>query len=173
MTDSFSALELRKAVSMLASPSLIRLITEIDDNGPIPPSGLARTLADLPAQQLRQTTDLARSRGLLHAPPGAGLCLTAAGSELADIYDTTARWARTHAYPSRVSDYLTRVQRTLRLLSEPGAALALADGPARPTDSRAFGLQDDVHPARSRELLHRWLHAYPQAARRAGVEPAA
>ncbi|MFD5111718.1 hypothetical protein ACFWNG_05285 [Streptomyces sp. NPDC058391] len=172
MTASVTTAELRDTVTMLGSPALIRLITEIDDNGPIPPRGLARTLADLSSHHLRQTTDVARALGLVSVRPGVGLGLTMSGSELADVYDATARWARRHAYPTRVCDFTSRVQHTLSLLAQTLVPVTV-DGPRRPAGDPLPSVQADADLARPRDLLRQWLHAYPQAARLAESEPAA
>ncbi|MFG3043166.1 hypothetical protein ACGFYZ_40340 [Streptomyces sp. NPDC048330] len=172
MTASCTTAELRDTVTMLSSPPLIRLITEIDDNGPIPPRGLASTLADLSTHQLRQTADLARTLGLIHVRPGTGLGLTEAGTELADVYDATARWARCHAYPSGISDFTTRVQHTLRLMTET-LAPDTADGPRCQTGDHLPSAEWDADFVRACDLLRHWLSAYQQAACLAESEPAA
>ncbi|MEV0691272.1 hypothetical protein [Streptomyces sp. NPDC050388] len=172
MTAPVTTAELRDTVTVLSSLPLIRLITEIDDNGPIPPRGLARTLADLSAHHLHQTTDVARALGLIRVRPGAGLGLTTAGSELADVYDATARWARHHAYPTGASDFTSRVQHTLGLLAERLVPVT-ADGPHCPAGDHLPGAQADVDLTRPRELLYQWLNAYPPTARLAESEPAA
>ncbi|MCP3821422.1 hypothetical protein NLX86_25990 [Streptomyces sp. A3M-1-3] len=172
MTASFTTAELRDTVAMLSSLPLIRLITEIDDNGPIPPRGLARTLADLTPHHLRQATDLARALGLVRVRPGVGLSLTTSGLELADVYDTTARWARRHAYPAPVADFTSRIQCTLALLAETHV-LTAGDGPHRPADDRLPNVQAVADLARPRDLLSQWMHANPQAAQLAEPAPAA
>jgi hypothetical protein len=160
--------DLRDAVAVLSSPALIRLVAEIDDNGAIPPRGLARTLPDLSAHQLRQTADEARALGILHVRPGAGLTLTVAGSELADVYDTIARWARRHAYPMEAASFTSRVQHTLGLLAERHLPATVAEVSGHPV-----GDQADADLDRPRDLLRRWLRAYPRAARQSESEPAA
>ncbi|MFE7120652.1 hypothetical protein ACFU99_35000 [Streptomyces sp. NPDC057654] len=158
MTASFSAADLRHTVAILSSPSVIRLITEIDDNGPIAPRGLARTLADLSPHRLRQATGAARALGLIHGRPADGLCLTVAGAELADVYDATARWARRHAYPRAAADFTSRIQHTFRLLEQTLAPNAADDrGPAH---ARLPGTRADADPAGPRELLRQWLSTY-------------
>ncbi|MGW7005897.1 hypothetical protein ACWGCW_24600 [Streptomyces sp. NPDC054933] len=161
MSTSLSTADVRGFCTELSSPGLIRLITEIDDNGPIPPRGLARTLADLTPHHLRQATDLARALGLVRVRPGAGLGLTDSGAELADVYDAIARWARRHAYPTPVADFTGRIQHTLALLAETPAADHL------PSAQAAADL------AGPRDLLNQWLHANAQAAQLAEPELAA
>ncbi|MFH8751891.1 hypothetical protein ACH4GK_33515 [Streptomyces rimosus] len=170
MTTSFPTAKLRDTVTVLSAPALIRLIAEIDDNGPIPPRGMARTFADLSVHQLRQSTDAARTLNLVRGRPGAGLGLTVAGAELADVYDGCARWARRYAYPTKVSDFTSRVQHTLSLLADT-LHHATVVRPRR--GDRQPRAQADVDLARPRDLLRQWLDAYPQAARLATAEPAA
>ncbi|MEU6612021.1 hypothetical protein ABZ922_44735 [Streptomyces shenzhenensis] len=172
MTADVSSTDLRDTVTRLSSPPLIRLITEIDDNGPIPARGLSRTLADLSGHQLRQAADEARNLGLVGGHPGAGMELTDAGSELADIYDESARWARRHAYPTTVSDFAGRVQRTL-ILTADTLAPTTGDTSRRPADDRPAGAHAEADLTRLRNLLLRWLTAYPQAPWLAEAEPAA
>lgn len=120
------------ATTALSHPGLIRIITEIDDNGPLHRHLLSRTLTGLSPWQRRQASAVGRALGLLEATSEDGvpsLALTAAGEALAEVYDTAARWARTHHHPSDVSDFVTRVQATLALLSSaptsPGHAAEL------------------------------------------------
>ena len=168
MTTSLTPTELRDTVAMLSSPPLIRLITEIDDNGPIPPRGLARTLPDLSSHQLRQATDMARTLGLLHVCPGAGLSLSTAGSELADVYDATARWARNHAYPNPISDFTTRVHHTLDFLA-PQLLPATATGLRPPVDDHLSSARADANPDWPGDLLRQWLDTNSQAVRPAAA----
>ncbi|MGW2650841.1 hypothetical protein ACWC2T_39655 [Streptomyces sp. NPDC001393] len=161
MSTSFSTADVRRFCAQLSSPGLVRLITEIDDNGPIPPRGLARTLADLTEHHLRQATDVARALGLVRIRPGAGLALTTSGAELADVYDAIAHWARRHAYPAPVADFTGRIQHTLALLADTPAADHLLSDQA---------LADLAGP---RDLLGQWLHDHAQAARLAEHELAA
>ncbi|WP_374777045.1 hypothetical protein OG756_34065 [Streptomyces sp. NBC_01310] len=112
---------LARVTAVLSHPGLIRVISDIDDNGPLQRHLLSRTLTGLSRQQLRHATASGRALGMLRAGTHAGnpaLVLTPAGKELADVYETAARWARTHHYPCDVSDFVTRVQATLTLLGE-------------------------------------------------------
>ncbi|MEV5506592.1 hypothetical protein [Streptomyces orinoci] len=161
MNTSLSTAEVRQVCNRLSSPGLIRLITEIDDNGPIPPRGLARTLADLTEHHLRQATDVARALGLVRIRPGAGLGLTTSGAELADVYDAIARWARRHAYPAPVADFTGRIQHTLAFLA------------GTPAADRLPSVQALADLAGTREVLNQWLQAHWQAARLAELELAA
>ncbi|MEU3747269.1 MULTISPECIES: hypothetical protein [Streptomyces] len=106
--------EFERTCSALASPELIRLLTEIDDNGAIPPRGLARTFPDLSPHQLRHATAQAHTLGLVR--PRQGLSLTESGTQLAGVYEEAARWARAHDYPRVTSTFVTRVRATLQLL---------------------------------------------------------
>lgn len=161
MTTLFTTAEARNAVELLASRSLIRLVTEIDDNGAIPPRRLASTLPDLSTHQLRRGTETARAHGLIRTVPGAGLELTEAGSELADLYDAAACWSRCHAYPAPVCEFSNRVRYVLELLT-PALAAERADSLSRLSVARLPGAEAEADLARPRALLLRWLTGNPQ-----------
>ena len=161
MTATFTSAELRSAFTLLSSSALIRLITEIDDNGAIPPRRLAGTFPDLPPHNLRRITEAARAHGLVRVAPGFGLDLSESGSELADFYDATARWARHHDYPTRICDFTSRIQHTLDLLA-PSLISDQADGSHRPEVADLPSAEAEVDLARSRALLVQWLTANPQ-----------
>ncbi|MFD7017539.1 hypothetical protein [Streptomyces sp. NPDC059928] len=111
----------RRAIRTLTLPGLVRLVTEIDDNGPISHrrGSLQGAFGDLTLGQLRHAIDVARDLGLVHADEQAPdrYRLTESGEALAEVYDTAARWARAHQFPSDSSDFVTRVQHTLQLHS--------------------------------------------------------
>ncbi|MEU6814042.1 regulator [Streptomyces sp. NPDC046860] len=159
MTTSVVPADLRSAVMLLASPSLIRLVTEIDDHGSIPPRRLAGTLPDLTSHHLRRATEAARAHDLVRDTPGAGLELTPAGAELADLYDTLGRWARRHAYPLQVCDFTTRVHHTLGLLTRPRVA---EDTDAQPSVRGVPSAEAEQDLVRPRALLIQWLTGNPQ-----------
>lgn len=159
MNTPFTSAEAQRAVELLASRPLVRLITEIDDNGAIPPRRLAGTLPDLSTHQLRSASDTARAHGLVRMAPGAGLELTEAGVELADLYDAMARWARRHAAPTPVCEFSGRIRCVLDLLA-----------PTLTTE-RADGAETAL--ARLRTLLIQWLADNPQVARVSEPEPVA
>ncbi|MFF7543388.1 regulator [Streptomyces canus] len=172
MTTLFTPAEARNAVELLASRSLIRLVTEIDDNGAIPPRRLAGILPDLSSHQLRRATETARAHGLVRVAPGAGLELTESGSELADLYDAAARWARRHAYPAPVCEFSSRIRHVLDLLA-PWLATERADGISRPSAARLPSTEAEADLARPRALLIQWLADNPQATRVSEPEPVA
>ncbi|MFI0961396.1 regulator [Streptomyces sp. NPDC021080] len=172
MTTLFTTAEVRNAVELLASRSLIRLVTEIDDNGAIPPRRLAATLPDLASHELRRATETARTHGLVRAAPGTGLVLTDSGSELADLYDAAARWSRRHAYPPRVCEFSNRVRYVLDLLT-PSLAAENADSLARLSAARLPSAEAEASLARPRTLLIEWLTGNPQATRLSEPEQAA
>ncbi|MEV5048650.1 regulator [Streptomyces griseoincarnatus] len=167
MSTSFTPAEARHAVELLASRSLIRLVTEIDDNGAIPPRRLAGTLPDLSAHQLRSASDTARAHGLVRVAPGAGLELTDSGMELADLYDALARWARRHSLPAAVCEFSSRVQHVLGLLA-PSFTLGNADRPAALPNVRPISVEAEADLACARTSLIQWLIGNPQVA---GAEP--
>ncbi|MFG3545961.1 regulator [Streptomyces sp. NPDC047725] len=167
MSTPFTPAEVRHAVELLASRSLIRLVTEIDDNGAIPPRRLAGTLPDLSTHQLRSASDTARAHGLVRIAPGSGLELTEAGAVLADLYDAMARWARRHAVPAPVCEFSRRIRHVLDLLA-PSLSTERAQALSPQTgDGAEAGL------ARPRTLLIQWLADNPQVARVPEPEPVA
>jgi DNA-binding HxlR family transcriptional regulator len=156
MTTCFTSAEVRNAVELLASRSLIRLVTEIDDNGAIPPRRLAATLPDLSSHQLRCATETAHAHGLVRVASGVGLELTESGAALADLYDAAACWARRHASPASVCDFSSRIRHTLDLLA-PSLVAKCAEGctPASARDLTSPEAETDL--ARPRALLAQWL----------------
>ncbi|MFJ4572094.1 hypothetical protein ACIP4W_11785 [Streptomyces sp. NPDC088846] len=149
-----------RACTALTSAGLIRLITEIDDNGPIPPRGLARIFPDLTRHQIRQTIEQAHTLGLARIRSGAGLGLTDAGLQLADLYDSTARWARTHNYPRPACTFITRVRATLQLLTP-------VQGPVAAPSAAPVEAVGDL--AQLREALDRWIDSHWSGGEPAGV----
>ncbi|MFG2716953.1 regulator [Streptomyces sp. NPDC048416] len=126
----------RRAIRALSLPALVRLVTEIDDNGPISRrrGSLQSAFDDLSAHQLRHAIDRAREFGLVYGDEDERVRyrLTDRGEELAEVYDTAARWARAHQFPTAATDFVTRVQHTLDLLSH---TEALAHATARSGDA--------------------------------------
>lgn len=114
-------LQERRAIRTLTLPGLIRLVTEIDDNGPISHrrGSLQGAFGDLTPGQLRHAIDIARDLGLVHADEQAPdrYRLTESGEDLAEVYDTAARWARARHFPDTTVDFVARVQHTLQLHS--------------------------------------------------------
>ncbi|GAA1159886.1 hypothetical protein GCM10009654_15060 [Streptomyces hebeiensis] len=172
MTRLFTPAELRNIVALLASPGLIRLITEIDDNGAIPPRRTASTLPDLSPRHLRRATEAARTHGLVRTAPGTGMELTETGAELADLYDATARWARRHAYPTQVCDFTRRIQHALDLLA-PSLVTEHAEGSHRLANADPLSTEAEADLARPRALLLQWLTGNLQATVLPEPEPAA
>ncbi|MET9556852.1 hypothetical protein [Streptomyces sp. NPDC006645] len=179
MTPSFSREQQRRVSTALSEPALIRLITEIDDNGPVPPRSTGRIFPDLAPHRIRHAIERAHALGLIHTRVGGGLGLTESGVLLAEVYDVTARWARRHAYPAANGDFTGRIRHTFALLSEPQVHHALTD--AEPSSRRAGAVgtplpdSEAVEPglAGPRRLLIQWLRANPQAAGFAAGELAA
>ncbi|CAL9632600.1 regulator [Streptomyces sp. enrichment culture] len=167
MSSFFASAAARHAVEVLASRSLIRLVTEIDDNGAIPPRRLAGTLSDLSPHQVRSASDTARTYGLVRVAPGAGLELTESGRELADLYDALARWARRHSAPAAVCEFSSRIQHLLGLLA-PSLTPGNVDRPAPLPDAHPISAEAEADLARVRTLLIQWLAGNPQVTR---VEP--
>ena len=161
MSTSFTPAKARHAVELLASRSLIRLVTEIDDNGAIPPRRLAGTLPDLSVHQLRSASDAARAHGLVRVAPGAGLELTDSGMKLADLYDALARWARRRSVPAAVCEFSSRVQHVLGLLG-PSLTPGNADRPGPLPDVHPISVEAEADLACVRTLLIQWLVGIPQ-----------
>ncbi|MFI5751116.1 regulator [Streptomyces sp. NPDC051644] len=170
MTALFAPAEVRNAVDLLAARSMVRLVTEIDDNGAIPPRRLANTFPDLSSHQQRSATEAARAHGLIRTAPGTGLELTDSGAELADLYDVLARWARHHAYPAPVCEFSSRIRHVLDLLAP---SLAAQDAEGRPWPSAALLPSTEADLARPRALLIEWLAGNPQVTRVPDPEPVA
>jgi DNA-binding HxlR family transcriptional regulator len=144
-----SLLRERRAIRTLSLPGLIRLVSEIDDNGPISRQrgSLQGAFGDLTPGQLRHAIDTARDLGLIHAR-GHALAryqLTASGKDLAEVYDTAARWARTRELPSHNSDFVARVQYALQVRD---------GGPEHPGAA--------TEPSAPHEALSEWFKAHPR-----------
>lgn len=172
MTTLFTPAHVRNAVDLLTSRPLIRLITEIDDNGAIPPRRLAGTLPDLSSHQLRLASEAARAYGLVQTAPGSGLQLTNEGVALADLYDVAARWSRRHAYPAQVCEFSTRIRHVLDLLA-PSLAPERADGLSERSAAPLPSAEAMADLARPRTLLIQWLADNRQVAQVSAPEPAA
>lgn len=158
----------RRVLTTLTLPGLIRLVSEIDDHGPVGRGSLGVTFDDLSRHQLRHALDTARALGVIetddHAP--ARYRLTEDGENLAEVYDRAARWARTHQYPSSSSDFITRVQRTLQLpVRLPGTG---EDQRSTPDQGVATGFAADPSAGRDLEAIQaalvEWTEAGPQTA---------
>ncbi|MGV9790871.1 regulator [Streptomyces sp. NPDC003435] len=162
MSPRPTAAEIDNAVTLLASPFVIRLVTEIDDNGSVPPRRLAGTLPDLSSYHLRRATEAARAYGLVRLAPGIGLELTSSGAELADLYDLLARWARSRASPAPACDFSSRIRHTLDLVTR-SLVTEHTDGlTTTPAAADVPGADAEAELARLRTLLIRWLTANPQ-----------
>ncbi|ROQ70197.1 hypothetical protein EDD93_4708 [Streptomyces sp. 840.1] len=140
----------RRAIRTLTLPGLIRLVTEIDDNGPISHrrGSLQGAFGDLTPGQLRHATDTARALDLVHSDETTPdrYRLTESGEALAEVYDTAARWARARHFPDTTSDFVTRVQHTLQLHSR---------------DPHPSGSTPE--PSAPRRALTDWLQSNPLA----------
>ena len=161
--------QVRRIITILSLPGLIRLLSEIDDNGPVSRGRLQSTFGDLTRHQLRQAIDTAFDLGLVYCdgPAPARYWLTASGEDLADVYDTAARWARAHHFPGTISDFVTRVQRTLTLLGQlPGAECGgrCDETAGQPVQGGSCPTADSVSVLDCpRTALAEWIQAHPQA----------
>ncbi|MFF4822719.1 hypothetical protein ACWDAO_01865 [Streptomyces sp. NPDC001212] len=156
MIPAFSHQQLRDTCTALSSAGLIRLVSEIDDHGAIPMRAMTRTLADLSTHQIRQAIEQAEALGLLTHTPGS-VGLSAAGRDLADVYDATARWARRHNYPASLCDFAGRIQHTFALLVTPAA------------DTQNSDSEHDAELDRVHRLLAEWIHTHQRTRGTHGV----
>ncbi|MFE2140360.1 winged helix-turn-helix transcriptional regulator [Streptomyces sp. NPDC059456] len=110
------------AAAMLSLRWTTRIISEIDDNGPIPHRAAQATFPDIPADSLQHGLRTLRQRGLLqireHRDDDSPVGLTQAGRDLGDVYEALSHWARRHHYPTSQSDFVTRVEASLALLRD-------------------------------------------------------
>ncbi|WP_338676786.1 regulator [Streptomyces sp. SCSIO 30461] len=153
------------ATRVLSTVALIRLITEIDDHGAIPARGMSATFPDLSRHALRQAVTRAQTLGLIVRSPH-GIGLTDTGRDLADLYDTIARWARRHHYPAPSGTFTDRIRHTLRLISEPTAHGDAQDGVVVTGNTRL-----DVHEPQ--EALARWIAVHERQLYQSDCELAA
>ncbi|MFE9308133.1 hypothetical protein ACFYM5_10575 [Streptomyces sp. NPDC006706] len=156
MIPALSHQQLRDTCTALSSAGLIRLVSEIDDHGAIPVCGLERALADLSTHQIRQAIEQADALGLLTRTSGS-VGLSAAGRDLADVYDATARWARRHNYPAPLCHFAGRIQHTFALLVTPAADTRDSDG------------EHDAELGRVQRLLAEWVHTHQRNCNTCGV----
>ncbi|MFJ7528021.1 hypothetical protein ACIQ1S_24210 [Streptomyces griseus] len=149
---------LQHVVGRLSAPGLIRLISEIDDHGPVPRRGFTRTFPDLARHQIRHAVKEGRRLSLIHS--AGEHHLTEAGEALAEVYDTAARWGRQHHYPSREGHFTLRVSSTLALLAVPGipTSLTFATRPEGTVHASAVPGLETVQSA-----LLQWLDNHSQA----------
>ncbi|MFG2996604.1 winged helix-turn-helix transcriptional regulator [Streptomyces sp. NPDC048340] len=183
----------RDAVSAAALLSLrwtTRIISEIDDNGPIPPGAAQATFPDISADSLQHGMRALRRRGLLqgreHRHDDSDLVLTQAGRDLGDVYESLSRWARRHHYPAPQTGFITRVESVLALMRDRHTVDLLTASSAVPysyTPGRAHqaGLINPSPDGRhtlteaGRELreplavLTDWAAAHPQVVRGAAT----
>ncbi|WP_172381099.1 hypothetical protein [Streptomyces sp. MNP-20] len=175
MTSATTPHDSGRMIRALSLPGLIRLVSDLDDHGPLSRrrGSLQAAFDDLTADQLRLALDRARAFGLVHgdADERVRYRLTPRGEGLADVYDTAARWARTHQYPQKESDFVTRVQRTLTLLSQTLATTGYASGTGEACGLPASGSAPLSHSAMAdlngpQSALTAWLQTGPSAPQR-------
>ncbi|MEV5878035.1 hypothetical protein AB0L75_28180 [Streptomyces sp. NPDC052101] len=161
----------RRTITVLSLPGLIRFISEIDDNGPVSRGSLGATFDDLTRHQLRHALETADGIGLVSTREQVPVRyrLTRSGKDLADVYDAAARWARAHQFPSTTSDFVTRVQHTLKLLAQNTTAEgdSRRTGDPRPLPASAVGLDTEAARAlrQAHSALAEWLRAHPRTVR--------
>ncbi|MEI5100936.1 hypothetical protein RB200_23350 [Streptomyces sp. PmtG] len=163
-----------RVIRALSRPGLIRLVSELDDHGPISRHGgsLQAAFDDLTADQLRLAIDQARAFGLVYGNEDEHVRyrLTPRGEALADVYDAAARWARAHQYPTHIADFVARVEHTLTLL---GQILATGDDAAQTGETCGLPVSGGTaltHPAMTdlhgpQSALETWLRTRPTSLR--------
>lgn len=160
--------DLQYVVGRLSAPGLIRLISEIDDHGPIPRRGFTRSFPDLARHQVRHTVKEARDLGLIHSTGEHHL--TEAGEALAELYDAAARWGRQHHYPAREGHFALRVSSTLALLAR--SEVSTSATPATQPDAAA-GASTVSGLETVRSTLLQWMNDHSRAPLRTAYETAA
>jgi DNA-binding HxlR family transcriptional regulator len=122
-------LQTARAAELLLRRWTTRIVTELDDNGPIPFRHTNSALADIPSNSRTPALRALQRRGLVavtDAGDAASYVLSDAGQGLGDVYEVIARWARTHHYPDAGADFARRINHTLALLTDPDAVATLA-----------------------------------------------
>ncbi|MCY0931526.1 winged helix-turn-helix transcriptional regulator [Streptomyces sp. H27-H1] len=120
-----------RAATLLSFRWTTRIITELDDNGPVlrQRGNLAATFPDIPPYLLNVALNGLCRRGLVRretlATDEQQLTLTEPGVALGDVYDRLGRWARHHDYPGGQTDFVVRVEAVLGVLRDPSTALFL------------------------------------------------
>ncbi|MFZ3470331.1 winged helix-turn-helix transcriptional regulator [Streptomyces sp. 4.24] len=129
------------AAAMLSLRWTTRIISEIDDNGPIPRGAAQATFPDIPEDNLQHGMRSLRHRGLLQVRENRGddspLELTQAGQDLGDVYEALSRWARKHHYPAPQTGFVTRIESTLVLLRDRHTVSLLSAPSAMPYGYKA------------------------------------
>ncbi|MFB7481919.1 hypothetical protein ACFUEM_25225 [Streptomyces anulatus] len=160
--------DLQHVVGRLSAPGLIRLISEIDDHGPIPRHGFTRSFPDLARHQVRHTVKEARDLALIHSTGEHHL--TEAGEALAELYDAAARWGRQHQYPAKEGHFTLRVSSTLALLARPEESTSLPST-TRPEAAAGAPTLSGLETVRS--ALLEWMNDHSRAPMRTAYETAA
>ncbi|MEV2258527.1 hypothetical protein AB0J13_07675 [Streptomyces anulatus] len=160
--------DLQHVVGRLSAPGLIRLISEIDDHGPISRRGFTRSFPDLARHQIRHTVQEARDLDLIHSMSEHHL--TEAGEALAELYDAAARWGRQHHYPAQEGHFAHRVSSTLALLARPEISTS-ATPATRPEAAAGASTVPGLETVRS--TLLQWMKDYYRAPLRTAYETAA
>lgn len=140
-----------RAATLLSYRWTTRIITELDDNGPVARrrGSLAATFPDIPVDLLNTAVAGLRRRGLVRRETlttgEQQLTLTAPGVGLGDVYDRLGRWARQHDYPGDQPDFVIRVEAALGLLRDPHTVTLLLN-PHAPYEA-STGLPELSTPA--------------------------
>ncbi|MCL2729129.1 MAG: hypothetical protein FWE15_03780 [Actinomycetia bacterium] len=117
------------AAEVLGRQRTTRLVSELNDHGPVPLGQVAGTFSDLTQDQCNHGMRDLRQRGLIAYGKDAGrdcYVLTTAGEGLGDVHDALFRWARKYNFPAEQSDFVTRVEASLGLLRDRDLLTVLA-----------------------------------------------
>jgi DNA-binding HxlR family transcriptional regulator len=151
--ENSAADHVARAAELVGRQWTTRVVSEIDDNGPIPRHSVSSAFPDLPHHALQYALTALRRRGLLtvgtegheeqqeleeheegdeeaeeesEVAVASSYVLTEAGADLGDVHDALFRWARQYHYPARTCDFVTRVEAALNLLKNTHVPAALA-----------------------------------------------
>ncbi|MFI7337104.1 winged helix-turn-helix transcriptional regulator [Streptomyces sp. NPDC050085] len=126
-----AAHETARIAELLRDRFTIRIISELADFGPIPTRQTSAALPDIPAASAQSVLRSLRRRQLIACRYEAGRRVyetTAAGDALGDVYDSLARWARGHDFPTANAAFIRRVDAALALLADTELVTQLTSG---------------------------------------------
>ncbi|WP_433549150.1 hypothetical protein ACQPZG_31880 [Streptomyces sp. CA-294286] len=190
-TPAVSETQVSRAATLMGRNHTVRIISELDDNGPIPQGAMSAVFSPFILYPVHNVLRALCTRGLVtfDKQNEHRLTLTEAGRALGDVFDSLARWARAHQYPAEHADFATRVRsalallrdpRTVSLVAAPGSDLgprsadeldlAVRAGLVAPTaDGRGWSLTDAGRGLREPlALVAQWAHANAELVRRSG-----
>ncbi|MFI5804409.1 hypothetical protein [Streptomyces sp. NPDC051561] len=136
-TPAMADTQVSRAATLMGRHHTVRIISELDDNGPIPQGAMNAVFSPFIHYPVHNVLRALRTRGLVtfDKQNEHRLTLTEAGRALGDVFDSLARWARTHQYPAEHADFATRVKSALVLLRDP-RTVSLVAAPGADLGSR-------------------------------------